>query len=65
MPFVVLSTYVNIHMLEYVCNVYVHRGDVTARVHSLYCIKRTELRTFFSYDIAPKTDLHTLLERDC
>ena len=47
-------------MSEYECNVYVHGDDVTARVHSLYRIKRTELRTLFSYNIAPKTDLHTL-----
>ena len=47
-------------MSEYEWNVYVHGGDVTASVHSLYRIKRTELRTFFSYNIAPKTDLSTL-----
>ena len=41
-------------------NVYVHGGDVTASVHSLYCIKRTNLHTFFSYNIAPMTDLSTL-----
>ena len=44
-------------------NVYVHGGDVTASVHSLYCIKRTNLRTIFSYNIAPMTDLSTLQER--
>ena len=52
-------------MSEYECNVYVHGGDVTVRVHSLNRIKRTELRTFFSYNIAPMTDLYTLEERDC
>ena len=40
-------------------NVYV-QGDVTTRVHSLYRIKRTNLCTFFSYNIASMTDLSTL-----
>ena len=55
----VLDAYVNI-CWEYEWNLYVHGGDVTASVHSLYRIKRTELRTFFSYNIALMTDLSTL-----
>ena len=47
--------------MECICT----RRDVTASVHSLYCIKCTELHTFFSYNVAPMTDLSTLYERDC
>ena len=51
---------VDAYLNEYEWNVYVHSSDVTASVHSLYRIKRTELRTFLSYNIAPKTDLSSL-----
>ena len=51
----VSTIYLCKYVLEYECNVlYVYNNDVTARVQSLYRIKRTELRTCFSYNIAPQ-----------
>ena len=52
------------HMSEYECNVYVHDGDVTVRVHSLNRIKRMELHTFFSYNILPRLNCVSF-RRDC
>ena len=68
----VLAIYVNIcrsqegytPWSEYECNVYVHDGDVTVRVHSLNRIKRMELHTFFSYNILPRLNCVSF-RRDC